>query len=143
MSKSKIKAETDQFIKLLENKKIKEAFAYISKIDVDEPDPNVTYIIGTALERCLVKKESTPQGMIYALLFYKELFLRSLFDFMESEEQFNPKIHKFIYDNCLYNPTAPPDERGDNYFKDTMKIALNDDVKAMGNTLVLLSLELM
>jgi hypothetical protein len=71
---------------LLENKKLKEAIAYISKIDVEEPDPNVIYIIGTGLERCLVKKESTPQAMIYALLFYKELFLRSLFDLMESEE---------------------------------------------------------
>lgn len=48
------------------------------------------------MNQCLAEKKTTPMGVITSLYFYKDLLIKSQFDFLESEA-FNEKIHKALY----------------------------------------------
>lgn len=58
-----------------------------------------------------------------------------MFDFIEIDA-FNIKIHKFVYDTCLYNAAGKLENRGEKYFEDVMKLELTEQNKMLGSTIV-------
>ena len=80
-------------------------------------------------------------GVASSLYIYKELLMRCELDFMESET-FPEKVHRFLYDAALFNPSSPVDERGKSFFVKNMGAKHSEQIDKLGITVVLMSLEI-
>ena len=58
---------------------------------------------------------------------------------MESE-CFDQKIHRFVYDTCLFDGKLPVDVKGKSYFVKTLNSKPSEGIEDLGVTMVTLSL---